>query len=269
MKGVLNGELVEVQDLSPLLFERGYNYGDGLFETIMLKNGRARFLDHHVARLRAGMKALSMESPGITVISIQNSINLLKQVEEVGNIARIKLLVWRKSGGLYTPGTNAVESLLFFTPFTEREAIVKKVDIAEKASLHFSPLSRYKTISALPYVLAGIEKKEKGLDEIILLDNHQNLSECSSSNLFWLKDEVIYTPSLASGCIAGVMRTQIMQEAALAGRAVIEVLEKPDTLNAADQVFCCNVTGVYLFESFQDKKLDISLNPDIDRWVNQ
>ncbi len=269
MKGILNGKLVDVQDLSPLLFERGYNYGDGLFETIVLKNGSARFLDHHVDRLKAGMKALSMESSGITVSSLRNSISLLNDVEQIGNKGRVKLLAWRKSGGLYTPETNATEMLLFFAPFTERDLVLKKVDVAEATNLHFSRLSKYKTLNALPYVLAGIEKQEKSLDEIILLDNHQNLSECSSSNLFWIKQNIIYTPSLESGCIAGVMRKHIIQQAAQAGRTVTEVLEKVEALTSADQVFCCNVTGAYLFENFRGKKLNVSLDTDIDRWTNR
>src|SRR5690606_1335213 len=129
--------------------------------------------------------------------------------------------------------------------------------------LSYSALSSLKTCSALPYVLAGIEKKSRNLDEILILDGQNRLAECSSSNLFWLKNGNIYTPSLESGCIAGVMRRHILHQARQSRIEIQEVLENPETLLTADQVFCCNVTGVYLFEKFEQTRFDTKLNPQI------
>lgn len=268
MKGILNGKLVETSNLSPQLFERAYHYGDGLFETIMVKNGTVKLLDYHFARLKRAMRALSMESD-LTEANLNEYIQKLVEVEQIKETGRIKLLVWRQAGGLYTPGTAAVEILLFAVPYIKRDSIIYKSEIAERINLTYSSISEFKTNSALPYVMAGIEKRDKGLDEIIILDNFQNLSECSSSNLFWIENNKIYTPSLKSGCIAGVMRSHILHQAKLSGRAVFEVLEKPGKLSTANQVFCCNVTGVYIFESFRNKKFDITLDPDIAAWINQ
>lgn len=268
MKGVLNGKLVDVNKLPLQLLERGFNYGDGLFETIIVKNTIPRFLDFHISRLKKGMQALSMED-SLQESSLIKYINLLIEIGNLKDTGRIKLLVWRSSGGLYTPETTSTEMLLFTAPNTRRESIIHNSDIAKKINLHHSPISEFKTISALPYVLAGIEKKERKLDEIILLDNFQNISECSSSNLFWIKNDIFYTPSLNTGCIAGVMRRHILHQARLSGRQIFEVMEQASALATADQVFCCNVTGVYVFENFRGKKYNLNLDPDVAKWVNE
>ena len=65
------------------------------------------------------------------------------------------------------------------------------------------------------------------------------------------------------------MRRHILHQAMLTGRVVLEVLEKPETLFSADQIFCCNVTGAYVFENFEGKKLNTTLDPDIALWINQ
>jgi len=72
-------------------------------------------------------------------------------------------------------------------------------------------VSAFKTLNALPYVLAGNYRKQLGVDEVILLDTHGHLAECVASNLFWLKDGMLYTPSLNTGCIGGIIRQQFFR----------------------------------------------------------
>ena len=65
-------------------------------------------------------------------------------------------------------------------------------------------------MSALPYVMAGIEKQNRGLDDLIILSTKDHVSECIASNIFWLRKGTIYTPSLRSGCIEGIRRAQLI-----------------------------------------------------------
>src|SRR5690606_11606266 len=106
MKGILNGELADLNEMHSLLFERGYNYGDGLFETIVIRNGNIKYLDYHMERLQNGMQLLSMEGGDITKRAVEQSIDILLKEVGIKDECRVKLLVWRQVGGLYTPLNN-------------------------------------------------------------------------------------------------------------------------------------------------------------------
>lgn len=248
-----NGKIHHQSELSLDFQDRAFMYGDGLFETMIVKEGKIRHLGLHLERLSQGMKTLAMEAPAeIHEQKLIAAINTLMGCNGYSTEARVKLQVWRKSGGLYTPQSNKVNTLITLTPFTKRSSIIHTAAIARTVTLHYSAFSALKTCNALPYIMAGIEKKARGLDEVILLDHCGNLSECSSSNLFWVKDKVLYTPALTTGCISGVARKYILQQAFLQNIAVQEVEASPETLTTADFVFCCNVTGLYFFNKIED-----------------
>ena len=73
---------------------------------------------------------------------------------------------------------------------------ITKISFSDKIKLHFSLFSPYKTLNSLPYVLAGIEKTERNLEDLILLDSQNNISESTSANIFWIKNDKIFTPNL-------------------------------------------------------------------------
>lgn len=247
--------------------ERSFNYGDGLFETIVVKDGKIKFLDYHLERLGAGMKVLSLVGVELSHEAIERAIYILLNQSENKENARVKLQVWRQTGGLYVPQTNKANYLLSAKENVEKSKVVTRSEIATSIHLNYSSLSALKTSNSLPYVLAGIEMKAKNLEEIIILDNNGNLSECSSSNLFWLKDGDIFTPKLSAGCIAGIMRRHILEQAKKAQRKCHEVLEKPAVLLQADQVFCCNVTGIKTFAQIGEQQFDAALDPEISDWL--
>lgn len=269
MTGIFNRKLIDFSQFPFKETERAFNYGDGLFETIIVRRGEIRFLDYHLERLHKGLKILSINGNEITKEAIEMDIQTLFSKENYRRTIRVKIHVWRKPGGLYTPQNNTANILITVSKQLDRPKTINKAEIAENITLSYSPISGLKTCNALPYILAGLEKKEKKLDEVIILDNNGNLSECSSSNLFWVKGNVIYTPSLSSGCVAGVMRRNILEQARLSKRNIEEVLEKPTTLLTANQVFCCNVTGIYTFKSIGTQTYNIELEQKILRWENR
>ena len=268
MKGIFNGKLIDFSQLTFGETERAFNYGDGLFETIIVRKGKIGLLDYHLERLHTGMSVLSINGNDITKEAVEKNIEALVASRNYTENTRIKMLVWRKSGGLYTPQNNTANVLITATDLHPRSKIIDKAEIAKTINLSYSSISGLKTCNALPYILAGLEKKAKHLDEIIILDNKGNLAECSSSNLFWIKDDVIYTPALSSGCIAGVMRRNIIEQARLTGRKLIETLEKPAVLASAGQVFCCNVTGIYVFQNIGTQNYKVELDPKVLSWEN-
>ncbi|WP_256432898.1 aminotransferase class IV [Spirosoma foliorum] len=93
-------------------------------------------------------------------------------------------------------------------------------------------------------MLAGLYKQQYTFDDVILLDTNGNLAECLASNLFWYGNQTLFTPSLQTGCINGIIRRQLLRLAPSVGITVSEVTYKPAVLTQAEAVFCANVMGI-------------------------
>lgn len=234
---------------------RAFQYGDGLFETIRYENGRIWFWPDHFARLSAGIAALQLIPPRDFTAEMlyQRLLHLISINELTNQPARIKIQVWRQPGGLYTPATNELD-LLITTRLGKAFSITRKhhAGIYEAFRLSPSPVSAYKTLNALPYVMAGLHKERSELDEVILLDTNSHLAECLASNLFWFANRTLYTPSLQTGCINGILRRQLLRLAPGLDLTVAEGLYTPQLLAQADTVFCANVMGIQWLQSVQD-----------------
>ncbi len=244
---VYNSDILPESDFRLSVNNRAFQYGDGLFETIRYSNNQVWFWPDHFARLSAGLLALQLNPPDdVTAETVYQSIlQLLATNGLVNQSARIKIQVWRQSGGLYTPTTNNAHILITAQPgnpfsITERA----QTGIYDAFRLSPSPVSAFKTLNALPYVLAGLYKEQHNLDDIILLDTDGNLAECLASTLFWYANETLYTPSLQTGCINGIVRQQLMRIAPSLGITLCEGLYKPEVFSKAEAVFCANVMGI-------------------------
>jgi len=112
-------------------------------------------------------------------------------------------------------------------------------------------------MNALKYVIAGIEKKERGLDEIIILDHQSHISEALSSNIFWKKDDSFYTPPLSTGCISGVMRQWIKKELSYNGFTVEEKLIDKGEFLRSDCIFTTNANGIGHIRSIEEYTFEI------------
>lgn len=252
---VYNLDILPEGDFRAPINDRAFQYGDGLFETIRYSTGEVWFWPDHFARLSAGMTALQLTPPaGFTPETVhQRILQLLSANNLTNQPARIKVQVWRQPGGLYTPTVNNTNILI-----TARSGSV--FSITEKASVGIyeafrlspSPVSAFKTLNALPYVLAGLYKEQHNFSDVILLDTDGNAAECLASNLFWFVNQTLYTPSLQTGCINGIIRQQLLQLAPKAGIPVAEGLYQPSMLSRAEAVFCTNVMGIQWLNCVND-----------------
>ena len=120
----------------------------------------------------------------------------------------------------------------------------------------YNKISMLKTTNSLLYILAGLEKKERNLEDIILLDTDGNVAEGSMSNLFWEKDTIIYTPSIGCGCIAGVKRASIIQN--LKAKNIELKIGKYtlDELKESDGAILTNVAGIKIIECFENVNIN-------------
>ncbi|GAB4046445.1 aminotransferase class IV [Spirosoma litoris] len=244
---VYNSDILSENEFCLPANDRAFQYGDGLFETIRYENGQVWFWPDHFARLTAGMATMQLNRPdGFNSEAVEQHIRYLLSANELTNqTARIKIQVWRQAGGLYTPTTNDINVLITARAgqgfsLTEKAA----TGIYDLFRLTPSPISAFKTLNALPYVLAGLYKQQYTFDDVILLDTNGNLAECLASNLFWYGNQTLFTPSLQTGCINGIIRRQLLRLAPSVGITVTEVTYKPAVLTQAEAVFCANVMGI-------------------------
>lgn len=259
--------------LSPDNFwhNRAFQYGDGLFETIIVRDGAIRFLADHYQRVTEGMAVLGMNVPeGFTPDYLMQVASELSRQIDPGSNVRIKIHVWRKPGGLYTPDSGEADFLISVAELSRQLPATKKNAVFyEDIRLSASAISRFKTTSALPYVMAGLARRRAGADEVILLDVNDHLAECGASNLLWLKENTLYTPSPATGCTEGVMLKQIMRLAPACGLTVEQGLFFRKALFAADAVLCCNVAGIQFIENVEGHSLGKKQPPALRRLIEE
>ena len=227
---------------------RSFRYGDGLFETIRMSNGKLQFPEYHVDRLKAGMKALKIEGSVLLdeYFLKQKTAELCKKNKLKDNV-KFRLSIYRGGEGLYTPEINKYGYVLEATPLDSNQYEINKkgliVDVYNELTKPVNVLSNCKTSSSLLYVMAGLYKKQHKLDETIILNQHGFICETISSNIFVVYDKQIYTPALSEGCIAGVMRKVVMQLAKANNIPIIEAQLNPEVLRQAEEVFITNAVG--------------------------
>ncbi|UZD23828.1 aminotransferase class IV [Algoriphagus halophytocola] len=239
---------------SDFLFNRAGNFGDGLFETMIAVDGKIRFFDKHLQRLSEGMALLGLDSCCID----PDELSQLIASKSLGQVLRLRWNVFRAGAGKYTPESSTLIQQLIISAHQSGPAVKNKVAIAKTMCLYPTVWSACKTLNAMPYVLANKERRERGLDEIILMDYRGFVSEAGSSNIFWRKEDEFFTPALACSCINGVSR-RVIFEAFLKKKIILHEGEFTlDELLLADQVFVTNCTGISYLSELDEKKFEIS-----------
>ncbi|MDO7886287.1 aminotransferase class IV [Hymenobacter sp. CA2-7] len=255
-KLLFNGELQEATAFQLPLPNRGLVFGDGFFETLIFMAGRLRHAGGHLARMQQAAAALYLTLPAALATAEALEATLAQLVAAQGRpAARLRLQLWRAGGGLYTPTTDAAEWLATAAPFTPDESPLQQVAFAQENHSVYSPLSFCKGPQAWLYVRAAHERQQRGLDEVILCDAAGHVAEAGAAAIFWVKDDVLFTPALASGCVAGVRRAAILHAARAAGLPAWEGLFRPADLLAADAAFTANVAAVRLVRQVGSHRL--------------
>jgi branched-chain amino acid aminotransferase len=222
---------------------RSFLYGDGLFETLRIQAGNVFNATAHCRRLKLGFQTLqfSSDTSFITPAWLEQIItsSLCSQQEH----QRVRITFFRAEGGLYTPSQQAFGYTVntqklqgYFSWQTEGLMI----GISKRVKLHYDQLSSLKTCSALPYVLAGIEKKERNLDAILLENTKNQIAEGQASNLFAFFGKTLVTPPLSSGCVQGTMRSFLLEEAPKVGFKSLQKELNQSDLEKADEIFLSN-----------------------------
>ncbi len=256
----LNGSIISSDHQIFTVSNRGFRYGDGLFESMRYMNGELKFPDLHIDRVLKGMKILKLEN-GFHLDSwfLREKVDELARRNKIGPNARFRLTVFRDSGGLYSPDSNKMAYVLESQSMDESQYTFNNkgliIDVYDELTKSVNILSNLKTCNSLIYVLAGIFKNQHKLDEVMILNQYGFLCESISSNVFVVYDRKLYTPSLIEGCIGGVMRQVVMRLAIENGIELIEAQVNPDILNEADEVFITNAAkGIQWVMGYNSKR---------------
>lgn len=253
-----NNKFFDINQAS-FVINRAMKYGDGLFESIRVIDGKPQFYSLHIERLRKGMEFLKIEYHQQQFEEIKVCIEQLLIKNEINKGGRIRLTLFRSGGGTYIPQTNKPYYFIETEPISVNEYQLNtrgfSIDVAEENKIYFNPLLRFKTLNSLPYVMASMEKDKKLVDELVLLNTTGNIVEATKSNIFLVFGNTLYTPLLSEGCLDGVMRKIVIQIAKQIGLKVAEGQLPINYLERADELFLSNsVQGISWVGSYHKKR---------------
>ncbi len=239
---------------------RAFYYGDALFETIHCLGTEPQFFEDHWERLLHGASLLKFELSGnLSKSQLKKHIVSLLNKNRIFGGAKVRLTVFRKQGGLYAPDSNKIEWLIDPSPLSVDKYELNKPGL--KIGLftdHQKPINNFSTIkstNALPFVMAGVYKNERSLDECLLLNTKGRIVESISSNVFLYINDGLYTPPLSEGCLNGVARKNIIRIANKIGNRVIEKPMEPEELLSADEIFLTNaIQGIKWVGGYEKKR---------------
>ena len=242
LAALLNGELSAPHDAGIHMDDRGLLYGDGLFETMLLRNGRARFLDDHMQRLFAGTARLKMNAPDAEVL--RNELQLLVQGHDCGVV---KLIITRGCGGRGYRASSSHECTrlwqLFAPVATDNDGVTVQWCATRYAR---NPLlAGLKHLNRLEQVLAQSEWQDADIAEGLVMDTEGELISGTMSNVFMIIDGIMVTPDLRYCGVSGVMRKNVLRVARRMNLEIEERAVRPEELQSASEVFITNaVRGV-------------------------
>lgn len=247
---------------------RSYRYGDGLFETMKVLNGRILLEEFHFERLWGGMALLKMKIPAsITHQHIKESVLFLCEKNQCLGKARVRLSVTRGNGGLYDV-EQPMQFIIEASPLEIHDDQLNEtglvIDIFPDARKSCDVFSNLKSANYMPYVMAAQFAKENKLNDCLVLNVHDRICDATIANVFWIKKEIIYTPPLSEGCVAGVMRRYLLEKfEELNFTAKEKTLEIYDLLDA-DEIFLSNaVYGIRWVGQLRNRSYHCELSKKI------
>lgn len=234
--------------------------GTGLIETMLLRNHNLPLLNDHYERLISSLKKLYLFTP-FDLIEMKNQINKLLKVNNHPSNGIIRLQTFNNTN------QSQADYLIEYKPMPAYNPEGIKTGLAKGIAMPQDSLSNLKTSSRLRYIIARNQAMLKNWDDALLLNHSGRISESTISNIFWIKNNTIFTPPLSEGCVAGIMRSRIlcinipnyiMQECVL----TLEILAE------AEEVFLTNaVRGIIPVRYIQAVAYNMQQTKNITRFL--
>ena len=263
----LNGQFVpEAQALVPIN-DRGFMYGDGLFETMRVVNGRPFRLAQHLERLLRGAVFLKIKCPFGPKELRDFAAQLIKKNQMPEAILRVVLTRGPGERG-YTPGAGGKPTLamsLHAAPPLDPENPARWSLITSSIRIPAGdPMASFKTTNKLAHVVARMEAVEQGADEALLLNTNGEVAEVASGNLFWISGGRVCTVPTGCSALPGVTRAVVLEICQSLGLQTNERVVKPGTLRHSEGIFITqSVFGIVPVVALNGKP--VALSPLVDR----
>lgn len=243
-----NGQQIPISD-------RGFQYGDGLFETIEIQDGRPIFWQRHLRRLENGCRQLRIPCPDAALLK-DEALSLYKHAAR----AVLKIIVTRGSGGrgYRQPEMIAPTRVLSLHPYPDYPMVLYRDGIVARfcgTRLGLNPaLAGLKHLNRLEQVLGRAEWQDADIHEGLMLDSNGYVVEGTMSNLFLVKSGVLYTAPLQQCGIAGIVREVILEASELHRSPVVQTLLTKADVFAADEAFVTNsVIGLWPIRAIETR----------------
>lgn len=235
----LNGNIVSASQAQVSIFDRGFLYGDGLFETMRAYSGKVFRLEQHLERLFSAAEIIFLNLPW----KMDELREAVYETLKANNLeeAYVRLTVSRGEGSGAEPPEGIKPNLFIFAqPFSSEKTQGARAVVTSIKRDENSPLSRIKSLNFLPNILACLEAKEKKADEAIMLNSKGFVAEGATSNLFLVLGGKLLTPSPESGILPGVTRAVVLELAKAEGLTTIEKEITLTELVRAEEAFLTN-----------------------------
>ena len=226
----LNGKILELVEAKVSILEPGFLYGFGLFETMRSYRNKIVYLDQHLQRIQKSSKLIGLKCP----YRSDKLKEIIRQVVKINGFqdSYVKLALWKKEAGV----------IVLVIAREYKSYPLKKYNSGFKAGVsrfrqNENFFSQIKTTNRILYQLSFQEAGVRGFDEAIILNQRGNITEGTRSNIFFVKDKEVFTPSLACGCLEGITRKAIFN---LARHKIIEGSFTLQDLIQADEAFLTN-----------------------------
>ena len=236
----LNGRFVPAEQATVSVLDRGFLYGDGLFESVRVYAGQPFLWQAHAQRLVQGAAALRITLP-TDLETLRSSLTELLDRNALSN-AVVRISLSRGSGprGYSIRGADQPTLVMAAHPaasLAELPALGWTLHTARHRLPARDPVAAFKTANKLTHILARTEAEDVGADEALLLNTDGHVAETSAANVFWLSDRTAFTPCLDAGCLAGVTRGFVLSLLQTHGWETREVLARPEALRKSEGAF--------------------------------
>lgn len=261
-----NGDILDQEKFSLTAENRGFKYGDAVFETIKVVNNKVIFWEDHYFRLMASMRMLRMKIPmSFTLEFLEKEILSLVKANNTLQKSRVRLTIFRKDGGLYTPKTNEIDFLVEASELNQNIKNDYKIDIFKDFYNYSGLLSTIKTNNKMLNTLASVFAKENDLDNCIIINEKKGVVEVTNGNIFIVKDNVVKTPATTEGCIKGIVRKKVLEIISKNEDFKVEETSiSPFEIQKADEVFITNaIIGIQPVTQYKKKTFKVDFSKKI------
>lgn len=272
------GEILSKDALYLNQENRGLRYGDALFETIRVVNGRVVFWEDHYLRLMASMRILRMQIPmNFTMEFLESQILETILSNKLNNTpaVRVRLTVFRNNGGLYLPHNNDVSYIIEVnalpSPFFINDKQAYEVELFKDFYVNADMLSTLKTNNKAINVVGSIYAEENGYNNCLLLNGNKQVVEALNGNVFIVNGNTIKTPPKKDGCLNGIIRKKLIAIITAHKDYVIEEASiSAFELQKADELFITNsIVGIQPVTKYRKKEFKVNIAENLLKELNQ